>query len=434
MEYSWTHGKVRDMLQLSENVLAMVQSNRQSAFDRHICDIPYKGHVLTELAAWWFKKIEAEKICRTHYLSHKHNVMFVAPCKTIPLEIIVRGYITGNTSTSMWTNYKNGVREYCGIKLNDNYVKNQKLEAPVITPTTKGEKDELISPREIIERKYVTEETWTLMEKTAMLLYNYGVAEAAKKGLILVDTKYEFGVDAYGNLTVIDEVHTCDSSRYWVADTYQERMEQQLEPEKYDKDIVRYWIKENPQDSHNIPQSLIDKTSHTYVEFYKRLCEQNLVYLQEFQFNNLDNRWETREQELREIACSMFKSCVIICGSVKDMEHCRKIANGLDQDIMYNIYACSAHKETEKLLYLLKRLKIYKNSVFVTVAGMSNALSGVVACNSVLPVIACPPFKDETNFMLNINSSLQCPSKVPVMTVLSPSNTALCVMRILSLT
>ena len=431
MTYQWRRGKVRDMLQLSDNLLALVQSTRQSAFDRHICDIPFKGHVLTELAAWWFQKIEEAKICKTHYLVHRHNIMFAKPCTVIPLEIIVRGYITGNTSTSMWTNYKNGMREYCGVKLEENYVKNQKLSAPVITPTTKGEKDELISPTQIVEQGYMTQEVWDVIADTAMKLFEFGVAEAAKKGLILVDTKYEFGYDSDGNLTLIDEVHTCDSSRYWIADAYDDCMANGVEPKKYDKDIVRYWLKENPDET--IPDSLIEKTSITYVEFYERLCEKKLHHYHFLDVNNTNPRWDSPEQELREIACGIFNSCIIICGSVKDMEHCQSIANNLNQNIIYNIYPCSAHKETEKLIKLLKRVRVYESCVLVTVAGMSNALSGVVACNTRLPVIACPPFKDKMDMMVNINSSLQCPSKVPVMTVLSPSNAAECVLRMLSL-
>ena len=432
MTYQWRRGKVRDMLQLSDNLLALVQSNRQSAFDRHICNIPLKGHVLTKLAAWWFQRIEAQKICKTHYLTHRHNIMFAKPCDVIPLEIIVRGYITGNTSTSMWTNYKNGVREYCGVTLEENYVKNQKLSSPVITPTTKGETDELISPKEIVERGYVTQEVWDVIADTAMKLYNFGVAEAAKKGLILVDTKYEFGYDSNGVLTLIDEVHTCDSSRYWIADSYDECFSNGEEPKKYDKDIVRYWLKQNPGEA--IPESLVKKTSETYVAFYERLCEKKLHMYTFMDVNNTNpNKWSDAEQELREHACAIFNSCIILCGSVKDLEHCNKIASNLDQNIIYNIYVCSAHKQTEKLIALLKRVRTNDSCVLVTVAGMSNALSGVVACNTTLPVIACPPFKDKMDMFVNINSSLQCPSNVPVMTVLSPSNTANCVLRILSL-
>ena len=145
----------------------------------------------------------------------------------------------------------------------------------MITPTTKGEKDELISPQQIVERKYMTKLEWELIEKTAMMLYKYGVIEAEKKGLILGDTKYEFGYAPNGEIVLMDEVHTCDSSRYWIKDTYEELFSEGKEPEKYDKDIVRYWIKENiKEDTNNeykIPESVKETASNAYLNFYERL-------------------------------------------------------------------------------------------------------------------------------------------------------------------
>lgn len=435
---SWRHGKVRDMYQINSNVLAMVQSNRQSAFDQHICDIKNKGHVLTQTAAWWFKKIMDMGLCETHYLAHRDNVMFVTPCRPIAIEVVVRGYITGNTPTSMWVNYEKGVRDYCGIKLDDNYVKNQKLDEPLITPTTKGEKDELISPKQILEMNYLTSLEWELIEKTAMMLYKYGVIEAEKKGLILVDTKYEFGYAPNGHIVLMDEVHTCDSSRYWIKETYKKYFEEGNEPEKYDKDIVRYWIKENIKDNtefaYKIPQSVKNTATNAYLNFYERLTGTMVVVNNTFDLNDVDmDVWDSPEQKMREWATHIFPSCVIISGSVKDNEHCQKIMESMSDIIVSVYYSCSAHKNTSKLLKLLKRYKKHKKTVFVTVAGMSNALSGVVACNTSAPVIACPPFKDNTDMMLNINSSLMCPSDVPVMTVVSPGNAATCVKRILEL-
>lgn len=437
MVYKWRHGKVRDMIQLNDDVLAMVQSNRQSAFDRHICDIPSKGHILTETAAWWFKKIMDMSLCETHYLAHQDNVMFVTPCKPIAIEVIVRGYITGNTSTSMWVNYQNGVRDYCGIRLKDSYIKNQKLDEPVITPTTKGEKDELISPTDIIERNYVTSLEWELIEKMAMMLYKYGVMEAEKKGLILVDTKYEFGYAPNGHIMLMDEVHTCDSSRYWIKDKYAECFNAGIEPAKYDKDIVRYWIKENIKDNtefdFKIPQSLIESASSSYVQFYERLTEQKPKFNDMIDINKFDETiWDNPEQQVREMAAHLFPTCVVISGSKSDNEHCKKLVDSIGGHINCLHYVCSAHKNTRKLLRILKRFNQTKGVVYVTVAGMCNALSGVVACNVSGPVIACPPFKDKTDMMININSSLMCPSDVPVMTVLSIGNAATCVKRILS--
>jgi len=433
-KYEWYQGKSRDILQLSETILALVQTNRQSAFDKHICNIPDKGYILTQTSAWWFNKIISQSICNTHYLYNQDNIMFVNPCRPIPLEIIVRGYITGNTSTSMWINYQKGAKEYCGIPLKSYYTKNEKLDTPIVTPTTKGKTDLLISPLEIIEKNILSSLEWEIISKIALRLYEYGTEEAAKKGLILVDTKYEFGFDENDNIVLIDEVHTCDSSRYWKLDSYKSRFELGLDPEKYDKDIVRYWIKENLQQGSKIPEKLINDTSLTYSDFYKKLTEHTIEEYTYFDLDTINfNIWLNAEQYLREIASKFFPSCIIISGSESDSEHCDNIIKHFNEYIIYNTYVCSAHKNTRKLLRLLKRINTNKNTIFITVAGMSNALSGVVACNTILPVIACPHFKDNIDMSMNINSSLMCPSNVPVMTVISPLNAASCVQRILAL-
>lgn len=302
-KYEWYQGKSRDILQLSENVLAMVQTNRQSAFDRDICNIPNKGYILNQTATWWFNKIISQSICNTHYLYSQDNIMFVKPCRPIPLEIIVKGYNSGNISTNMCINYQECTPKYGEVHLKPHYTKNEKLDIPIITSTTKGKTDLLISPLEIIEKNILSSLEWEIISKIALRLYQYGSEEAVKKGLILVDTKYEFGFDKNDNIVLIGEVHTCDSSRYWKLDSYKSRFDLGLDPEKYDKDIVRYWIKENlPQDC-NIPEKLINNTSLAYVDFYKKLTKHTIEKYTYFDLDTINfNIWLDAEHYLREIA------------------------------------------------------------------------------------------------------------------------------------
>lgn len=268
-------GKVRDVYHLSQDVVALVQTDRQSAFDQHICDVPNKGLILTEVAAFWFNK--TKHIIPNHYLYHFKNVMFCKRYTPFKVEVVVRGYITGSTKTSLWTHYSKGDRVYCGITFPDNLIKNQKLDTPVITPTTKGETDEPVSGEEIVKRKLMTEEEWKHIKYIALMLFDYGQEVAREKGLILVDTKYEFGKDKDGKIYLIDEIHTCDSSRYWLHSTYKEQFEQGLEPKKFDKDIVREYIR-SKCDPYNeplpvIPKELINKASKSYQTFYNILTK-----------------------------------------------------------------------------------------------------------------------------------------------------------------
>lgn len=266
-------GKVRDVYDLGNNQLAFVQTDRQSAFDKHICTIPGKGVVLTESSAWWFEK--TREIIDNHYLWKDGRTLICKKCEPFKIEVVVRGYMTGSTSTSIWTHYQRGERVYCGIQFPDGLVKNQKLTENVITPTTKGVRDEPLTEKEIIVEGIMTIEEWMYIKEKALELFNFGQKIADEKGLILVDTKYEFGKDVYGNIILIDEIHTCDSSRYWLKDTYEERFMLGQEPEKFDKDIIRDYIisKCDPYKDQlpDIPDELIRKVSYTYQKFYEFL-------------------------------------------------------------------------------------------------------------------------------------------------------------------
>jgi phosphoribosylaminoimidazole-succinocarboxamide synthase len=236
-------GKVRDNYSIGGKRIIVV-SDRISAFDRVLCTIPFKGQVLNQTSSFWFEK--TKDIVKNHVIEVPDpNVTVGIECKPLPVEMVVRGYITGVTTTSAWHNYEKGVRNFCGNQLPEGMVKNQKFEKPIITPSTKAEKgghDESVSGEEIVKRGLVSQEMYDKMAKATIDLYNFGNELVAANNLILVDTKYEFGLDAEGNLTLIDEIHTPDSSRFWVKDTYDVLFSKGEEPDKLDKEYVRQFL------------------------------------------------------------------------------------------------------------------------------------------------------------------------------------------------
>lgn len=275
-------GKVRDSYDLGDKLL-LITTDRLSAFDRHLALIPYKGQVLNLISAWWFDQTQA--IVPNHMLEVPDpNVMLVKKCRVFPIEVIVRGYITGTTDTSLWTQYQNGVRDYCGNQLPEGLVKNQVLKAPMLTPTTKEKThDRPISPQEIVTENWMTEAEWDEVSAAALRLFNYGAAVAAQHGLILVDTKYEFGRDADGRIVIVDELHTPDSSRYWLKYSYEDRMTQGLEPENIDKEFLRLWFKEHcdpykDKQLPHAPEELVVKLATRYVQLYEMITGQRFKF------------------------------------------------------------------------------------------------------------------------------------------------------------
>jgi formyltetrahydrofolate-dependent phosphoribosylglycinamide formyltransferase/phosphoribosylaminoimidazole-succinocarboxamide synthase len=416
-------GKVRDLYTYDDDKYIISHSDRVSSFDRAICDIEGKGNLLCLLSDWWFQR--TRHIVPNHVIKRVNNYLVVKKCSVIPIEFVVRGYITGNSATSLWTHYNKGVRIYCGETFPDGLRKNQRLEEPLLTPTTKDEHDELISCQEIVDQNILNQPDLDYIKQKSLELFRYGQEVADRQGLILVDTKYEFGRDQDGNILLIDEVHTCDSSRYWVKSSYNVLFNDRKEPQKLDKDSVRDYVKSvcDPYDLTKpipeIPQEQKDRVYQCYRDLYVQLTglsAPSRLVMGEFDF---------RERDI----------VIIVSGSTSDRDHVIKIEKELDNfHIDYHSFSCSAHKETQRLLNIMGELKACpKRKIFVTVAGRSNALSGVVACNCDYPVIACPPFKDKTDMIVNINSSLQCPSKTPVMTILEPNNVAITCNRIFNL-
>ena len=268
-------GKVRNIYQhqLDKDKLFIETTDRLSSFDKHICDLEGKGEILNLISVYMFDK--TKHIIPNHYLSHNRNNIIVKKCIPFKIEFVVRAYITGNTCTSLWTHYNKGIRNYCGIQFPDNLKKNQKLPVPVITPTTKDIEDIPISMDEIVKQNYMTNDECKFIYKKSIELFKHGELIAEKAGFILVDTKYEFGKDNDNNIILIDELHTCDSSRYWKIDTYTEKFKNNLEPDKIDKDCIRDWIKNkcNPYTDEipEIPSELKKQTIDTYKYFYDKI-------------------------------------------------------------------------------------------------------------------------------------------------------------------
>ncbi|RVW17832.1 Phosphoribosylaminoimidazole-succinocarboxamide synthase, chloroplastic [Vitis vinifera] len=278
---SKTRGKVRDVYD-GGDYLVLVTTDRQSAFDRVLASIPFKGQVLNETSLWWFDK--TQHIAPNAVVSAPDkNVTIAKKCSVFPVEFVVRGYVTGSTDTSLWTVYKNGVRNYCGNALPDGMVKNQKLPANILTPTTKAaDHDVPIAPDEagiayggkrefveegaaagvvvlagIVKLGLMTQADYDEVSRKALSLFEYGQHVALEHGLILVDTKYEFGKGSDGTVLLIDEVHTPDSSRYWIANSYEERFRNGIEPENVDKEFLRLWFREhcNPYEDEVLPDA-----------------------------------------------------------------------------------------------------------------------------------------------------------------------------------
>lgn len=271
----YRRGKVRDLFDLDDRLL-LIATDRQSAFDRILAAIPFKGQVLNQVSAYWFE--QTSDIIQNHVLEIPDpNVVVAKKCKVIPIEFVVRGYLTGSTDTSVWMHYKKGIREYCGHSLPEGLSKNMKFPQNLITPTTKDAvHDELISAREIVQRGIMTQKEWDQTAEVVLALFERGQKIAAEHGLILVDTKYELGYDEQGELTLIDEVHTPDSSRYWLADSYAERIAAGQEPENIDKEFLRLWFRDhcdpyNDPELPPAPDELVEELSARYIQLYEMI-------------------------------------------------------------------------------------------------------------------------------------------------------------------
>lgn len=265
-------GKVRDIYPLEERIL-FISTDRLTGFDRFLTHIPMKGSVLNSTSQWWFE--QTAEIIPNHLLATPDPAATVARrCEMLPIEFVVRGYLTGSTDTSLWTHYKRGERIYCGHRIPGGLRKNDRLPIPILTPTTKSaDHDRPISEAEILHDGILSPADWETARNAALDLFEFGQKVARANGLILVDTKYEFGKLPDGTIILADEIHTPDSSRYWIAESLEERLSEGLEPENIDKEFIRLWYREhcNPYAEANLPKppdDLILELSARYLQLH----------------------------------------------------------------------------------------------------------------------------------------------------------------------
>jgi phosphoribosylaminoimidazole-succinocarboxamide synthase len=274
-------GKVRDIYEQPDKLI-LITTDRHSSFDRIIAHIPWKGQVLNQVSAWWFN--ETRDIVPNHVLAVPDpNVTVGKKMKMVPVEAVMRGYLTGVTDTSIWTRYQQGQREFGDLKLSDGLKKNTKLPHPVFDPTTKEEgHDRAITPAQMIEEGLITKELFQQVKETATKLFLRGQEVAMSRGLILVDTKYEFGLDERGALVLIDEIHTPDSSRYWQLEGYEESLRNGTEPKSFDKEFLRLWFKANcdPYKDKVLPEApaeLVEELSRRYIQMYEQITGEKFI-------------------------------------------------------------------------------------------------------------------------------------------------------------
>ncbi|TWB69285.1 phosphoribosylaminoimidazole-succinocarboxamide synthase [Nitrospirillum amazonense] len=276
-------GKVRDNYDLADGRRIIIASDRLSAFDRILTAVPHKGAVLTQTARYWFEA--TRDLCPNHVIDYPDpNVVVAKRLDILPVEVVVRDYLAGTTSTSILSMYKKGERTMYGVTLPDGLAPNQKLPEAIITPTSKafdGGHDEPLTPAEIVERKLLTAAQWEELSAKALALFARGRELAAKRGLILVDTKYEFGLDQDGNIILADEIHTPDSSRYWFAETYPTKFEAGERPESFDKDFVRSWVVARcdpyTDDVPEIPGDVVLQAAAIYIQAYEMITGETYV-------------------------------------------------------------------------------------------------------------------------------------------------------------
>lgn len=268
-------GKVRDIYDLGDKLI-LISTDRHSSFDRIIAHIPFKGQILTETSRYWFDI--TKDIIPNHVLEYPDpNVVVAKKYKVVPIETIPRAYITGSTNTSLWTHYQNGKRDFGNFTLPDGLRKNEKLKETVLTYTTKFEEhDRSLTSEEVISEGLVTEELLKKVSDASLALFKKGQEISTKRGFIMVDTKYEFGLDENDNLVLIDEIHTPDSARWWLLESYEDRFNKGEEPEYFDKEFLRLWFqgKCDPYKDKvlpKVPSDMIVKLVSRYIKIYEKM-------------------------------------------------------------------------------------------------------------------------------------------------------------------
>lgn len=415
-------GKVRDSFRVDAKRRLIVATDRLSSFDFVLnTRIPGKGAVLNSLAAWWFE--QTRDIVDNHLIKPiGTNASLVHEAEPVKIEMIVRGYITG----SAWRKYEKGLREVSGVPIPDNMKKNDAFPMPILTPTTKEDSDREISREQLLKEGWTTEDIYSQMEKYAVKLFDRGSKLLKEHGIILVDTKYEFGIRD-GKVILIDEIHTPDSSRFWSAEDYEKNSDT---VEQLDKEFVRNHLMKNKKDGKypmDLPEEIVAETVRRYEGIYQMITGKDIQH--------------HRRPEHDLAACledeGLMKDgfVAIIMGSESDMPHAKKMKDIIEKyNVACDLRIMSAHKNGEAILNVAKEYNHAIESVAViAVAGRSNGLGGALAANLSCPVISCPPFADKVDMMVNINSSLMMPSNTPAATVIDPKNAAHLALRALNL-
>ncbi|HVC56520.1 MAG TPA: phosphoribosylaminoimidazolesuccinocarboxamide synthase [Stellaceae bacterium] len=279
-------GKVRDNYDLPDGRRLIIATDRLSAFDLNIAAIPFKGQVLTQIARFWFD--QTAELCPNHVIDYPDpNVLLCRRLDILPVEIVVRDYLAGTTATSVWSMYKAGHRDIYGLRFPDGLRENEKLPQTVITPTTKardGEHDEPVTVGQIVEQGLLSAAQWREVSEKALALFARGRDLAARRGLILVDTKYEFGRDSDGHILLADEIHTPDSSRYWFAETYARRFAAGEPPDSFDKDFVRRWVAARVDPYRDpippIPPEVIAEAARIYISVFETITGETFTLTQ----------------------------------------------------------------------------------------------------------------------------------------------------------
>ena len=286
-EYSelpnFQRGKVRDSYDLEDGRRVMIATDRQSAFDKVLAAVPFKGQVLTQTARYWFD--ETADICPNHVIGYPHpNVIISKRLDMLPVEMVIRDYLTGSTETSIWPMYERGERVLYGHTFEDGLIKNQKLPKTIITPTTKGvdgDHDRPITAEELVEQGLLTQELWDELAEKSLAVFARGRELAAKQGLILVDTKFEFGLDEGGQVVLADEILTPDSSRYWLAASYEEALDSGAAPSSLDKEFLRLWINARCDPYKDpipeIPADTLMEFSGKYIALFEKVTGKQFV-------------------------------------------------------------------------------------------------------------------------------------------------------------
>ncbi|WP_310397444.1 phosphoribosylaminoimidazolesuccinocarboxamide synthase [Hymenobacter sp.] len=427
-------GKVRDSLRAPSGDRLIIVTDRLSAFDSVLeTAIPHKGAVLNGLANFWFDK--TQHIIPNHVIKLVDaNAMLVKEAEPIKVEMIVRQYLTG----SMWRGYQAGQRTFSGVTVPDGLTKNQPFPQAIVTPTTKEESDREITPDNLVSEGWVSKELYDQMAVKSLMLFAVGSRLLAEKGIILVDTKYEFGL-LNGQLILIDEMHTPDSSRFWSAEDYARNPET---AEQMDKEYVRQWLIANKKDGQYLralTPEVAQEASRRYLDIYERITGEALPTAEPAA--HADRPGSGRQDARARLLANLVQAGLvkdawvnIVMGSPADKEHCEKIRQQFEgYGIFTQMRVTSAHKNGEEIAGMAD---IWNNSiepgVIIAVAGLSNGLGGALAANVNVPVISCPPWKDYAELAMNLNSSVIMPSGTPNLTVVRPDNAAQAALRALN--